>query len=58
MTMWSIEWMFLYALAILIGNIAVIAFASYVNRRNNHRNRAGNLDDHQELTTDSSHRIN
>lgn len=58
MEMWSTEWMVLYALAILVGNIAVIAFASHVNRRKNQRNRADNADDHQELTTESSHQAN
>ncbi|MCY3917513.1 MAG: hypothetical protein OXG49_16010 [Chloroflexi bacterium] len=58
MKMWSNEWMFLYALAIVIGNIAVIAYAGYANRRKNQRNRADNLEDQQELTTDSSHRAN
>lgn len=58
MEMWSTEWMFLYALAILVGNIAVIAFASHVNRKNNQRDRADIPDDHQELTTESSHRAN
>lgn len=56
MQMWSTEWMFLYVLAILIGNIAVIAFASHVNRRKNQRSRVDSRDDHQELTTESSHR--
>lgn len=58
MEMWSTEWMFLYALAILVGNIVVIAFASHVNRRKYQGNRVDNPDDQQELTTESSHRTN
>ena len=39
MTMWSSEWMILYALTILVGNIAVIAIAydPPSNRRNAER---------------------
>ena len=58
MTMWSTEWMFLYVLAILIGNIAVIAYASHVNRRSNKGSQANSSDQQQELTSESSHRTN
>ena len=46
MTMWSPEWMILYALTILIGNIAVIAYAGHANRRNSQRNQV-EKSDHQ-----------
>ena len=58
MKMWSNEWMFLYALAIVIGNIAVIAYASYASRRKSRRNRVDSPGEHKELTTDSSQRAN
>ncbi len=44
MTMWSTEWMILYVLTILIGNLAVIAIASYANRRSGRHKRADELD--------------
>ena len=58
MTMWSSEWMILYALTILIGNIAVIAFASHANRRRGERSQTNNSENQQELRTESSHPTN
>lgn len=58
MTMWSSEWMVLYALAILIGNIAVILIAGHVNRRSSKRSQANNSENQQELTNEAGHRIN
>ena len=44
MTMWSTEWMTLYVLTILFGNLVVIAIASYANRRSTRQNRADKID--------------
>lgn len=58
MTMWSSEWMILYALTILIGNIAVIAIANHVNRRSSERRQANNTEHQQAITQETRHRAN
>ncbi len=58
MKMWSTEWMFLYALAILIGNIAVIAYASHVNRRSSERRKANSTENQQTISHETRHRVN
>ncbi len=58
MTMWSTEWMFLYVLAILVGNIAVIAYASHANRRSSERNGPDNSERPQDLSSESSRPTN
>ncbi len=44
MTMWSTEWMMLYVLTILFGNLAVIAIASYANQRSKRHSRVDKSD--------------
>lgn len=58
MTMWSNEWMILFALTILIGNIAVIAFASHANRGSVEQSKANNSENQQESTVQNSRRSN
>ena len=58
MTMWSTEWMILYALTILIGNIAVIAFASRANRRNKRRSQTEKSDHLREWAREPSQPAN
>lgn len=58
MTMWSSEWMILYALTILIGNIAVIAFATHVNRRRSERRQANNTEHQQTISHETRPRSN
>ncbi|MDE2636891.1 MAG: hypothetical protein OXI30_11050 [Chloroflexota bacterium] len=55
MTMWSNEWMILYALTILIGNIAVIAIANHVNRRSSERRQANNTEQQQAISHETRH---
>ena len=58
MTMWSTEWMVLYSLAIVIGNLAVIAIASRANRQNSRTGETENADQLQELNRDPSKNLN
>lgn len=55
MTMWSNEWMILYALTILVGNIAVIAIANHVNRRSSERRQSNNTEHQQAMSQETRH---
>lgn len=58
MPTWLDEWTVLYVVFLTLGYIAIFAFLDRHNRRKNQRNSLDSADDHQELTTDSSHRAN